>query len=150
MKRHFYIICAAICILIFWTAISFAGFSLPPEVYRMGAYKEALERAKSINVSAVFVYSDEHTTCPLATSATLDAMQELKEKAIIIYVSRDDWVNIPAVVKKAIVSPEAGKFIPKSIVFNPKTGRVEIIIPYIGDRNQRIEQLQKARGLMKY
>jgi hypothetical protein len=45
-------------------------------------------------------------------------------------------------------SPGAGKFIPKTIVTNPKTDKVEMIIPYIGSRSQRIEELTKVKNLI--
>jgi putative N-acetylmannosamine-6-phosphate epimerase len=62
-----------------WTTVSFAAFSLPPEVYRIGSLKDVQDKAKSINVPIVFVYSDENTACGLAKTATLDVIQELKK-----------------------------------------------------------------------
>ena len=128
--------------------VSFAAFSLPSEVYRIGSLKNVQNKAKSINVPIVFVYSDENTACGLAKTATLDVIQELKENALIIYVSRYDSASIPANVIKAMNSPGAGKFIPKTIVINPKTDKVEMIIPYISNRSKRIEELKKVKNLI--
>lgn len=148
MKRALYLASMGICILMCWTAVSFAGFSLPPEVYRIGSLKEVQDRAKSANVPIVFVYSNENSTCGLAKTATLDVVQELKGAAFIIYVSKNDSAGIPRDVIKAMNSPAAGKFIPKSVVIDPRTNRIEMIIPYISDRGRRIEEIRKVRSLM--
>ncbi len=148
MKRAFYITCAAICLLACRAVVSFAGFSLPPEVYRIGSLKDVREKAMSTNVPIVFIYSNENSSCGLARTATLDVVRELKGHALIVYVSRDDWASIPANVIKAMNSPAAGRFIPKTVVTNPGADRVEMIIPYIGDRDRRISELQRAKSLM--
>lgn len=147
MKRALCIICAAIFFLAFRATVSFAGFSLPPEVYRMGSLKDVRAKAVSMNVPIVFVYSNENSSCGLARTATLDVVRELRDHALIVYVSRDDWASIPANVTKAMNSPAAGRFIPKTVVTNPGTDRVEMIIPYIGDRDRRISELQKVKKL---
>jgi len=138
-----------VCILMCWTAVSLAGFSLPPEVYRIGSLKDAQDKARSLNVPIVFIYSDENTACGLAKTATLDVVRETKGNALVVYISRNDSAGIPENVIKAMNSPEAGKFIPKSVVINPKTGKVEMIIPYISNRSQRIEEIKKVRNLIR-
>jgi len=148
VKRTFCFASTAICILTCWAAACLAGFSLPPEVYRMGSLKEVQEKAKSANVPMVFIYSNENSACGLAKTATLDVAQELKGAALIIYVSKNDSASIPRDVIKAMNSPAAGKFIPKSVVVNPRTNRIEMIIPYISDRGRRIEEIRKVKGLM--
>ncbi|MEN6440016.1 MAG: hypothetical protein ABFD97_15680 [Syntrophobacter sp.] len=148
MKRGLYIASVAFCILTCWAAASFAGFSLPPEVYRIGSLKEAQDKARSTNIPMVFIYSDENSSCGLARAATLDVIGELKGYALIIYVSRNDSARIPQDVIKAMNSPAAGKFIPKSVVVNPRTNKVEMIIPYISDRNRRIEEIRKVKGVI--
>jgi hypothetical protein len=136
------------CVLAWWVGVSVAGFSLPPEVYRIGSLKDAQEKAVSANVPVVFVYSDENTRCGLARTATLDVMGELKGSALVVYVSRNDSDRIPQYVIKAMNSPAAGRFIPKTVAVNPKTARVEMIIPYISDRNKRIEEIRKIKTLI--
>jgi hypothetical protein len=148
MKHVLRIACVMGCVLAWWVGISVAGFSLPPEVYRIGSLKEAEARATSTNVPIVFVYSDENTRCGLARTATLDVMGELKGSALVVYVSKNDSAGIPQNVIKAMNSPAAGKFIPKTVAVNPKTGKVEMIIPYISDRNKRIEEIRKIKTLM--
>ncbi len=139
-------ICATICILTCWAAVCLAGFSLPPEVYRIGSLKEVQDKARSANAAIVFIYSNENSACGLIKSATLDVVQELKGAAFIIYVSKNDSASIPGNVIKAMNSPAAGKFIPKSVVVNSRTSRIEMIIPYISDRNRRIEEIRKVKG----
>ncbi len=148
MKRAFQFTYAIICILTCLVTVSFAGFSLPPEVYRVGSLKNVQEKARSTNMPIVFVYSDENSKCGLAKEATLDVIRELKGNAFIVYVSRNDSAGIPGNVIKAMNSPAAGRFIPKSVAVNPKTGKVEMIIPYISNRNHRIEEIKKVKNLM--
>ena len=111
MKRAFCSASVAMCVMTCWAAVSFAGFSLPPEVYRIGSLKEVQDRARSANVPVVFVYSDENSACGLAKTATLDVARELKGAAFIIYVSKNDSAGIPRDVIKAMNSPAAGKFV---------------------------------------
>ncbi|OPY05682.1 MAG: hypothetical protein A4E61_00216 [Syntrophorhabdus sp. PtaB.Bin184] len=148
MGRLFCVVWAMICVLAWLVGVSVAGFSLPPEVYRIGSLKDAQGKAVSMNVPVVFVYSDENTRCGLARTATLDVMEELKGRTVVVYVSRNDSDRIPQYVIKAMNSPAAGKFIPKTVAVNPKTGRVEMIIPYISDRNKRIEEIRKIKTLI--
>ncbi|OPY03476.1 MAG: hypothetical protein A4E60_00336 [Syntrophorhabdus sp. PtaB.Bin047] len=148
MGRLFCVVWAMICVLTWWVGVSVAGFSLPPEVHRIGSLKDAEARAASTNVPIVFVYSDENTRCGLARTATLDVMGELRGSALVVYVSRNDSDRTPQYVIKAMNSPAAGKFIPKTVAVNPKTGKVEMIIPYISDRNRRIEEIRKIKTLM--
>jgi hypothetical protein len=148
MKRVFGLICAGVLIVICWTAVSFAGFTLPPEVYRIGALKEVEAKARSTNVPIVFLYSDVNSSCGLARKATLDVVEKLKDHALIIYISRND-TGIPSPVIKAMNSPAAGRFIPKTVAVNPKTGQVAMVIPYIADRDQRIAEIKKVKDLMR-
>ncbi len=148
MKQVLRVACVMACVVMWWVGVSVAGFSLPPEVYRIGSLKDAQAKATSTNVPLVFVYSDENTSCGLARTATLDVMGELRGSALVIYVSRNDSDRIPQYVIKAMNSPAAGRFIPKTVAVNPKTGQVEMIIPYIGDRNKRIEEIRKIKTLI--
>jgi len=148
MKHVLRIVCVMSCVLAWWVGVSAAGFSLPLEVYRIGSLKDVQARAASTNIPIVFVYSDENTRCGLARTATLDVMGELKGSAFVIYVSKSDSDRIPQYVITAMNSPAAGKFIPKTVAVNPKTGKVEMIIPYISDRNKRIEEIRKTKTLM--
>lgn len=124
-----------------------AGFTLPADVYRIGALKDVQAKARSMNVPIVFLYSDENSSCGLARKATLDVVEKLKGDALIVYVSRND-PGIPPNVIKAMNSPTAGKFIPKTVAVNPKTGNVEMVIPYIADRDQRIAEIKKIKRIM--
>ncbi len=148
MKRVFYCVCAITLILISWASAVFAGFTLPGEVYRIGSLRDVEKKARSMNAPIVFVYSDENSSCGLAREATLDVVRELKGKALIVYVARNDS-GIPGNVIKAMNSPAAGKFIPKTVAVNPRTGKVETIIPYISNRDQRISEIRKI-GALKF
>ena len=146
MKKTLVIVCAQAFIIICLIGLSSASFTIPYNVYRINTLAEAAEKARSGNMPVAFVYSDANTTCRLATAASEDAMEILKEKIIVVYVSKEDWKQIPEIVRKAIKSSAAGNYIPKTIVVSPDMRTVVSTIPYIRDREQRREQLKKVRN----
>ena len=57
-------------------------------------------------------------------------MQRFGHSAVIVYASPEGWAKIPPIVREAINSPEAGKFIPKTVVVDFGITEVVSIIPY--------------------
>ncbi len=147
MRRMIGYFFLAVLVLICCTEVSFAGLALPPDVYRIASLKDVQAKARSMNVPIVFLYSNENSPCGLARKATLDVVDELGGRALIIYISKTDQ-GIPSDVITAMNSLAAGKLIPKTVAVNPKTGKVEMVIPYIADRDQRIAQTRKIEGLI--
>jgi hypothetical protein len=152
MKRGFYI--ALIFLLAYACPVLsvFAAFDLPSYVFRIDQLGEAQNKAKSNNAPIVFLYSDENTDCELATAASLDVIQEFKDSCVIIYVTsgkdKNAWTKIPKIVRTAIRSPEAGRFIPKSIIVNPGITKVISVIPYTRDSKKRKESLRRVNDMI--
>ena len=123
-----------------------ASFTLPGMVYRADQISTATNDAKDKNIPILYLWSDENTTCGLCTAASIDIIEEFKNSAVIVYISSkddSDWDKTPNIVKKAIVSPQAGEYIPTAIILNSNNKKVYAIIPYERDRNKRKENLHK-------
>ena len=138
---------AAVMLLIFTINTPvWASFTLPGMVYRADQMSTAINDAKDKNIPILYLWSDENTTCGLCTAASIDIIEEFKNSAVIVYISSkddSDWEKTPNIVKKSIVSPQAGKYIPKAIVMNSDNKKVYAIIPYERDRNKRKENLHE-------
>jgi len=152
MKRGFYI--AFLFLLAYVCPVSsvFAAFNLPSDVFRIDQLGEAQNKATSNNAPIVLLYSNEHTDCGLATAASLDVIQEFKSSCVIVYVTsaKDEnaWAKFPKVVRSAINSPEAGRFIPICIIVNPEITRVISVIPYTRDSKERKESLRRVNDMI--
>lgn len=129
MKTHG-IVLVVLSILVFSSSFAFAAFDLPGYVLRIDQLEQAREQAKSDDKQIVFFYSNEHTDCPLAAKASIGIMEKFRHKAVIVYVGKGDWEKVPQIVRKAMSSPEAGKFIPKTVVVDSAITEVVSIIPY--------------------
>ncbi len=131
-------------------SIVVAAFKLPSSVFRIDQLGEAQDKAKSTNAPIVFLYTDEDTTCGLATAASLDALQEFKDDCVVVYAAsgkgKESWAKIPGIVRSAIKSSEAGRFIPKCIIVNPEVTRVISIVPYTRDSRERKELLRRVHS----
>jgi len=92
--------------------------------------EQAKKEAMSYNKQVVFLYSNEITTCPLASRASTSIIEKFRQSAVIVYFCKEDWPKVPRIVKEAINSPASGKFIPKTIVVNAGITEVVSIIPY--------------------
>ena len=130
MKRHFpiglVVLFASFCL----TSMALGAFNIPNSVYRIDQLEQAKKEAMSYNKQIVFLYSDENTTCPLASRASTSIIERFKQSAVIVYFNKEDWPKVPRIVKEAIKSPASGKFIPKTIVVNAEMTGVVSIIPY--------------------
>lgn len=118
-----------------------AAFSLPPYVYKADRLAEAQEAAGKLNKPIIFLYSDKQTTCPLCTDASNDVLYKFKDMGIIVYC--EEKKSLPSLVQDAMNSPEAGKYIPITVITNPSVQKVIYILPYI-ERAQRPPYLQKT------
>ena len=122
-----------------------AGFRLPPGIYRMEAFSEAVVRAKQSNRPLAILLSDENSSCPLSDSASLDAIKKLRLRAVVVYAhSRGDWDSLPGIVKSAFRSPEAGKYIPIVIVVDADVTKVLAVIPYAREERERAKLFREA------
>jgi hypothetical protein len=129
MKRYSFVL-MVLLIQAFSTSLASAAFNIPSHVYRIDQLQQAKEVAQAEDKQIVFLYSDEHTKCSLASGASIRIMQRFKRSSVIVYFCKDGWAKVPRIVREAIKSSEAGKFIPKTIVIDSGITEVVSIIPY--------------------
>ena len=129
MKRYNSVL-MVLLVLMFSVSLASAAFDIPHQVYRIDQSQQAMEQARNDNKQIVFFYSNKDTNCPLASRASISIMQRSKYNAVIVYVGREGWAKAPRIVREAINSPEAGRFIPKTIVVDSGITKVLSIIPY--------------------
>lgn len=116
--------------LTFSASLASAAFDIPSYVYDIEQLQQAKNEAKVGNRQIVFLYSNKNTDCPLASRASIGIIQRFKDSAVIVYIGRGGWAKVPRIVKEAINSPEAGRFIPKTVVVDTEIRQVVSIIPY--------------------
>jgi ABC-type uncharacterized transport system substrate-binding protein len=129
MKRYS-IILMVLFVLTYSASLALAAFNIPSHVFRIDQLQQAKEEAKANNKQIVFLYSNEHTDCPLAAKASINIIERFKRSAVIIYFCKKGWSHVPTIVRKAMNSPEAGKFIPTTVVVDANITGVVSIIPY--------------------
>ncbi len=129
MKRYG-IALMVLMVMTFSASLALAEFDIPGYVYRIHQLQQAQEEAKANNKQIVFLYSNENTDCPLASKASINIIERFKYRAVIIYFCKEDWAKAPLIVRKAMSSPEAGKFIPATVVVDASITEVISIIPY--------------------
>ena len=127
------------------SSLVLASFSIPSYVYKVSQLNSARSVAKKTNKPIAFVYSNKKTDCGLATAASKDLFKGLKNYSVVVYAERKDWNKLPHAVQNSINSPEAGKFIPKTIVVDSGCRNMICVIPYAKtkQRRQLIKQAQK-------
>jgi hypothetical protein len=126
-------------------SFTLAGFDIPQGVYRLGQLDEAREHAQMYDRPITFIYSDKSTSCGLAAAATREMFRQLGEHTTVVYVDTGkDWGDIPAQVKKALNSPEAGKFIPKAVIIDQNLSEIILIIPY-AEKEERPRLFRQAK-----
>lgn len=134
----------AFCLLILPASLVLAGFTLPPHVYTVSKLKQAKAAAQAQNRALLFIFSDKNTTCPLCRDASTDVINGFKNRAVIVYVANTEFGKLPGLVVKAFDSPEAGEYIPKTVIVDPYVQDVIAIIPYSRrDRNVLFNDAQR-------
>ncbi|MBI5101370.1 MAG: hypothetical protein HZB33_06000 [Nitrospirae bacterium] len=126
---------------------------LPSYVYRIDQLGAAQGQAKTRKSPIAFLYTDEYTDCSLAIAASLDVLREFKDGIVIIYISSEDddtWARLPRIVRNALNSDEAGRFIPKTVVVNSEINKVISIIPYMRSSGERAELLRKVNNTVSH
>ncbi len=132
-----------IIFIIGMTGQALAAFPIPSGVYTISNLDKACQKALEENKPLTFLYSDQDTTCPLCTTASNDILYTLDKMSIIVYVTQSDWCAVPPLVQNAIISPAAGKYIPKTVIVNPQIDKIVYIIPY--QRQNRIILINEAK-----
>jgi hypothetical protein len=152
MKRTLCITLILCTGLLFILSATYAEFTLPYYVYRIDELEQAQEEARVSDSVIAFVYTNENTNCGLATAASLDVIQGLRDDSVIVYATSkrdaDAWAKIPKIVRRAINSPQAGKYIPITVIVDSEIERLICIVPYSRDANNRKNLLREARDII--
>lgn len=107
-----------------------AGFKISKKTYRMDQLESAQSEAESKGKPITFVYTSAESTCPLCAAASLNVISELDSKSVVVYVdAKADWGKLPKLIQEATRQPEAGKFIPKTVVADSAMTNVIAIVP---------------------
>jgi len=125
-----------------------AGFRLPEFVFTMKKMDTVKALASSDNKAVSFVYTDKTTGCGLCRSASMDVFNTLGPKSIVVYVDRKGFEKLPEVVMGAMKSAHAGRFIPKTVITDPRMEKIIAIVPYARNRADRIILLKEACDLI--
>lgn len=144
MKKNAQHTIAALLLTFLSSSSALAKFDLPDYVYPASQLKEAQEKAKSGKKPLAFVGTNKETTCPIATAASQEIFQGLKDSCIIVYVEQDDVDNLPKIAGKALESEEAGKYIPKTAVVSADASTLILILPD-AQPEQRAMKIKEAQ-----
>lgn len=126
------------------TQNGWATFQLPPYVYTANKLAEAQAKAKSQNLPIVILYSDKKSTCPKCDDASNDVIYTLNKNSIMVYIEYSELNKLPDDIVRALHTPEAGDFIPKTAIVDCELKQVLYIIPYV-DRNDRMPLMAEAK-----
>lgn len=112
-------------------AVAADGFRVPGTVFRMDELAQAQARAREKDKPIAFLYSDERTGCGLCVRASVQMIDELKMRCVLVYVdSRQNFTGYPPRVAEALRAPEGGQTIPKTIVMDADLDQVLLYVPY--------------------
>ncbi len=143
MKKALSIGVPALLGLLLWLDAAAAGVPIPDHVLRVDQLERARELAAAQNKALAFVLTDEHSDCGLCRRASLDAFEWLRQRAVLVYVGRDDIGRVPRLVYRALRSEAAGRYIPKTAVLDRELQRVIAVVPYASQARHR-SLLQRA------
>jgi hypothetical protein len=129
---------------------AWAKFELPDHVYPAILWKIAQEQAKSGKKALAFVGTDKETTCPIATAASLEVFNGLKDSSAVVYVEQGELDSLPKIASEALNSEAAGKYIPKTVVVSADASKLILVFPD-APPEQRAEKIKEALGeIAKY
>lgn len=117
-----------------------AQFKMPKKVYRIDELEKAKADAESKGKPITVIYTDETSSCGLCAAASLGAADKLNSKTIILYASaRADGPRLPYAIQQALRSPEAGGYIPKTVIADATLTHVLAYVPYaVGAAQDRL------------
>ena len=102
-----------------------AGFKISKTIYRMNDLQKAKAEASSKGKPITFVYTTTNSSCRLCANASLNAIDRLKTKTVVVYVNYDtDRHLVPKIVRDAVRTPQAGSLAPKTIIVDPGITKV--------------------------
>ena len=142
------ILSIAVCLILLAASTVMAGFTLKSGVYSMNELEAAKAEALSGRKAVAFLYSDKATFCTQCSSASLQAMDALIDRCVMVYINKSDAANLPEEVKNALRSPKAGKYIPTIVIMTYDLKKVIDIVPYArGDAYKKLLSEAKEKVL---
>jgi hypothetical protein len=115
-----------------------AEFKMPKSVFRMNQLEEAKAAAQEKGCPITFISTHEKTSCGLCASASVCAAEELDKKTVVVYVDCDgEKPQLPKIVQDALRKPEAGRYVPKTVIVDPEITKVITIVPYATGAEQQ-------------
>jgi hypothetical protein len=97
--KGYSIVLMVLLVLTLSASLASAAFDVPSHVYRIDQLQQAKEEARADDKQIVFLYSNEHTTCSLASGASISIMQRFKRNAVIVYICKEVWSKVPRIVR---------------------------------------------------
>ncbi|WP_420207834.1 hypothetical protein [Candidatus Electronema sp. JC] len=145
MKQNARNTLAALLLTALSCSSAWAKFELPDHVYTAIQWKTAQEQAISSKKALAFVGTDKETTCPIATAASLDVFNGLKDSSVLVYLEQDDLDVVPKIAADALDSEAAGKYIPKTAVVSADLSKL-ILVLSDAEPAQRAEKIKAAEA----
>jgi hypothetical protein len=129
-----------VCLCLLVAVDGNAEFKMPKNVYRIDQLEEAIAKAKVKGDAITVVYTHEKTSCGLCAKASLNVAEILGRKTVVVYAdSKSEWYKLPAIIQQALISPEAGRFIPMTVILDAAMKNVLAIVPYAkGEEQNRL------------
>lgn len=124
----------AAVIALFLSALTVhARMHVPSYVSSVAEIAEAVTDARDSEKAVAFLMTNTSSTCPYCIGSTKIILRDLRSRAEIVLVrsgSNEDWGKLARPVQKALVSAEAGMYIPRAVVFDPGLEHLITVIPY--------------------
>lgn len=121
-----------VCLCLLVVAVeAMADFKMPKKVYRMDRLEEAKAEAESKGQAVTIIFTHENTSCGLCVAASLNAAETLGRKTVVVYADcGTEWDKLPTAAQKALRAPEAGRFVPKTVILDAALTNVLALVPY--------------------
>jgi len=136
-----------ICLFVLMAVETMADFKMPKKVYRLDELEKAQAEATSEKKAISFIITQEKTSCGICAARSLEAAKTLGRKTIVVYInSATELEKTPKLVFESLISPEAGKYIPKVVILNVDLTEVYAIvaIPEGSDNKEYVKVLKEA------
>jgi hypothetical protein len=138
-------------ILILFAAQGMAGFEIKKGVYTLDQLYAAEEKAAAEGKPLAFILTDKNTKNAPCKEASQKVMDALRLKCVLVYADAQngDGQRLPAVVQAAAQSPQAGKFIPITIIADAAATNVIAIVPCSLGKEQDAALKEAKRKIQK-
>ncbi len=109
-----------------------AELKIPKAVFPAAEIEAAETRARADGKLMTFLLTDKDSTCPLCQNASAETIDAFDRSTVMVYIGAREagGAKLPEAVTKALRSPEAGRYIPKSVIYDPDTDTVVHVLPY--------------------